>query len=83
MDETTPPTGAPEDPQKDPDPTMGAAIEFLTLGIAAALSLVAGGGIGYLIDDWAGTSPWFTLIGLVFGIVCAVLLVVSRVRRLL
>jgi F0F1-type ATP synthase assembly protein I len=27
------------------------------------------GGIGYAIDRWQGTSPWFLLIGLVAGIV--------------
>ena len=27
------------------------------------------GGIGYAIDDWRGTSPWFLLGGLLLGIV--------------
>lgn len=27
------------------------------------------GGIGYGIDKWRGTSPWFLLTGLVLGIV--------------
>jgi hypothetical protein len=85
MADTTPP----------PDPTEGSppaghraavapgAIEFLTLGIAAAVTLVAGGAIGYLVDGWAGTSPLFTLVGLASGIVAAVLLTISRVRKYL
>jgi F0F1-type ATP synthase assembly protein I len=56
---------------------------FLTLGVAAAGSLVAGGLIGYLVDDWAGTSPVFTLVGLGVGIVAAVMMTVARVRKYL
>jgi F0F1-type ATP synthase assembly protein I len=44
-------------------------------GPAAAASytligaLVLLGGIGYALDSWRGTSPWFTLGGLVLGMV--------------
>jgi F0F1-type ATP synthase assembly protein I len=34
--------------------------------IAAILFL---GGIGYAIDAWCGTSPWFLVSGLILGIV--------------
>lgn len=27
------------------------------------------GGIGYLIDRWQGTSPWFLLAGLMLGMI--------------
>jgi F0F1-type ATP synthase assembly protein I len=27
------------------------------------------GGIGYAVDHWRGTSPWFLLIGLLLGLV--------------
>jgi ATP synthase protein I len=41
--------------------------------IAASYTLVGGiiglGGLGYLIDRWRGTSPWFVLAGLILGIV--------------
>jgi F0F1-type ATP synthase assembly protein I len=56
---------------------------FLTLGVTAAGSLVAGGLLGYLVDDWAGTSPLFTLVGLGVGIVAAVMMTVTRVRKYL
>ncbi len=59
------------------------AVAFLTLGIAAAVSLIAGAGIGYLVDEWAGTSPLFTLIGLGLGLVAAVMMTVTRVRKYL
>ncbi len=32
-------------------------------------AIVLLGAIGYGIDRWAGTSPWFLLIGLIVGIV--------------
>jgi len=41
-------------------------------GVAAASYTLVGaiillGGIGYLIDNWQGTSPWFLLTGLILG----------------
>jgi F0F1-type ATP synthase assembly protein I len=85
MDETTTPPD-PHDgtvPPEHPASLGAGAIAFLTLGIAGAVALVAGGAIGYFIDRWAGTSPWFTLVGLAFGVVIAVLMTVARVRRYL
>jgi ATP synthase protein I len=32
-------------------------------------SIVALGGIGWLIDRWRGTAPWFMLTGLILGLV--------------
>jgi F0F1-type ATP synthase assembly protein I len=41
--------------------------------IAASYTLVGGilllGGIGYAVDRWHGTAPWFLLTGLLLGIV--------------
>jgi F0F1-type ATP synthase assembly protein I len=41
--------------------------------IAASYTLVGAilllGGIGYAVDRWRGTAPWFLLTGLVLGIV--------------
>jgi F0F1-type ATP synthase assembly protein I len=51
--------------------------------MAWAVALAAGGGLGYLIDQWAGTSPIFTLVGLALGLVLAVLMTIDRVRKYL
>jgi ATP synthase protein I len=59
------------------------AVEFLTLGLTVAVALVVCVALGYLVDRWLGTSPWFTLVGVVLGIAAAVLVTVSRVRKLL
>ncbi len=40
---------------------------------AASYSLIGAiillGGIGYVIDEWRGTSPWFLLGGLLLGMI--------------
>jgi F0F1-type ATP synthase assembly protein I len=41
-------------------------------GVAAASYTLIGaiillGGIGYVVDQWQGTSPWFLLTGLILG----------------
>ena len=81
MDEPTPaPDSGPDRPSLRPDP---GAVEFLTLGLTVAVALVGLAVLGYVVDRWLGTSPWFTLVGLVLGIAAAVLITVSRVRKLL
>jgi len=85
MDDTTPqPESGPGSSSDDPDPLVApGAVEFLSLGLTVAVVLVGLGALGYLVDRWLGTSPWFTLAGLVLGIAAAVLITVSRVRRFL
>jgi ATP synthase protein I len=53
--------------------------------IAASYTLVGGilllGGIGYAIDRWRGSSPWFLLAGLVLGIIVGFYELVKTVYR--
>jgi hypothetical protein len=78
----------PEEPERQPakpqpakpQPTFG---DFFWIGTGCAICILGAGGIGYALDDWLGTTPWFTFVGLGFGIVSAVLLVVAAVRRFL
>jgi len=39
------------------------------------------GGIGYAVDWWRGTSPWFLLAGLSVGILFGFYYLVSSLRR--
>ena len=52
---------------------------------AASYTLVGGiiflGGIGYAVDRWRGTSPWFLLAGLLLGIVVGFYELVRTVYR--
>jgi ATP synthase protein I len=42
--------------------------ELSSIGIAMVLSTVIGLAGGYYADRWLGTTPWLTLVGLLFGI---------------
>jgi ATP synthase protein I len=42
-----------------------------TVGMAMALSIALGAGIGYYLDKFFGTGPWLTLVFLGFGIAAA------------
>jgi len=53
--------------------------------MAASYTLVGAvlflGGIGYAVDRWQGTSPWFLLAGLTLGIVVGFYELVKTVYR--
>jgi F0F1-type ATP synthase assembly protein I len=53
--------------------------------IAASYTLVGGilvlGGIGYALDRWRDTSPWFLLVGLILGIIVGFYELVKTVYR--
>jgi F0F1-type ATP synthase assembly protein I len=69
-----------EQPPSKRTPSLG---DVFWVGTACAISVVAGGGIGYALDAAAGTLPWLTVAGLVFGVVSAVLLAVNQFRKYL
>jgi ATP synthase protein I len=46
------------------------SLGFLSgVGISMVTATLIGLAMGYYLDKWLGTSPWLTLIFLVFGIV--------------
>jgi len=58
---------------------------FGSLGISVALAIFIGLGIGIWLDRKFGTSPWLTLVFLVFGIIAGfrnIALVIKRARNL-
>lgn len=44
-------------------------MKYSVIGIEMAMSVVAGGAIGYGLDLWLGTEPWMMVIWLIFGVV--------------
>ena len=66
------------DSELPPSPSMG---DLFFVGTACAVSVVAPGALGYLLDSWLGTTPWLTFAGLVFGITSAVLLAYANFRK--
>ena len=58
---------------------------FSSLGISVSLAIFIGLGIGVWLDRKFDTSPWFTLIFLVLGIIAGfrnIALVIKRARKL-
>lgn len=60
--------------------TLGA---LSTVGISFVLALVMGAWLGYLLDRWLGTSPWFFFIFFVIGLAAGVLNVYRTAGRFL
>jgi len=56
---------------------------LLGMGTVIAAELLAGLGLGWLLDSIAGTAPVFLLIGLLLGIVAAVSYTVVEFRKYL
>jgi ATP synthase protein I len=66
----------------EPDRSLGWS-ELLGMGAVIAAELVAGLGLGWLVDTLAGTTPIFLLIGLLLGIAAAVSYTVVEFRKYL
>jgi len=58
---------------------------YSSLGISVSFAVFIGLGIGVLLDRKFDTSPWFTLIFLLFGIIAGfrnIALIIKRARKL-
>ncbi len=58
---------------------------YSSLGLSVSLAVFIGLAIGVLLDRYLNTSPWLTLIFLVFGIAAGfrnIALVIKRARKL-
>jgi ATP synthase protein I len=55
--------------------------ELSTIGLALVIATVIGLAGGYYLDRWLGTSPWLTLIGLLFGIAAGFVNLFRSVKR--
>lgn len=66
------------EPPTRPDPSIG---DLIWVGTACAISVLAGGGIGYLLDGLWHTSPWLSFVGLAFGVLSAFMLAWAQVRK--
>ena len=66
----------------EPDRSLGWST-LLGMGAVTAAELVAGLGLGWLVDSLAGTTPIFLLIGLLLGIAAAITYTVAEFRKYL
>ena len=57
--------------------------ELLNLGVAIAAAILAGLGLGWLVDSLAGTTPIFLFLGLILGVAGAVRYTYLELRKYL
>lgn len=76
---TTDPKGREERPSPDRRPANWGLV--LDLGVRLGLSVVIGVVGGVLLDNWLGTSPIFTLLGIVVGVGAAMYSIWDVARR--
>jgi len=55
----------------------------MAIGLASALMIGGGLGIGLAVDAWLHSSPIATLVGLAVGLLAAVASTVRQIRRFL
>jgi F0F1-type ATP synthase assembly protein I len=55
--------------------------DLLSMGLTLALCVVAGFGLGWLVDLGTGTFPAFAMVGLLLGVVLASLYVYRQFKR--
>ena len=55
---------------------------YSTLGLEMGLSVAVGVGIGYYLDKWLKTAPWFLIIFIIFGVAAGFRSLYRAVKRL-
>jgi ATP synthase protein I len=55
---------------------------YSTLGLEMGLSVAVGAIIGYYIDKWLNTEPWFLIVFLLFGVVAGFRSLYRALKRL-
>lgn len=69
----------PEDRTRTPNTGAGMA---LRLGVELVTGLALGGGIGWLVDQWLGTLPWFLLLFFFLGAAAGMLNVFRTAKEI-
>ncbi|MEX0770971.1 MAG: AtpZ/AtpI family protein [Balneolaceae bacterium] len=62
------------------DPKLRHYLEYLTLGGEIAIGLSAPIFLGYWMDGWLKTTPWFLLTGILIGVLLMIRIVFRLIR---
>src|SRR5256884_3154496 len=57
----------PDDEQNRFGRSLGEGYSYVALGFAFAVAILVFGALGWVVDGWLGTRPWFALVGAAIG----------------
>src|SRR3989454_12842082 len=57
----------PDDEQNRFGRSLGEGYSYVALGFTFAVAILAFGALGWVVDGWLGTRPWFALVGAAIG----------------
>src|SRR5207247_10397421 len=70
----------PDDEQNRFGRSLGEGYSYVALGFTFAVAILAFGALGWVVDGWLGTRPWFALVGAAIGGFGGVMAIFSAVR---
>lgn len=56
-------------------------IQMAALGLEFSSAVIGGLILGYYLDEWFGTKPWLTMLGVFAGLGTAVVRMIALTRR--
>src|SRR5207237_10273382 len=71
----------PDDEQNRFGRSLGEGYSYVALGFTFAVAILAFGALGWVVDGWLGTRPWFALVGAAIGGFGGVMTIYFRVQR--
>src|SRR5207253_10894320 len=71
----------PDDEQNRFGRSLGEGYSYVALGFTFAVAILAFGALGWVVDGWLGTRPWFALVGAAIGGFGGVMTLYYRVQR--
>ena len=71
----------PDDEQNRFGRSFGEGYSYVALGFTFAVAILAFGALGWVVDGWLGTRPWFALVGAAIGGFGGFMTIYYRVQR--